>query len=153
MPVGTRARQGALHPKTLLPATPAGSLLFSCWEWHCWDVLSWGDAEPCSWPDPSAVFPTSAYRVQSAGNPAAGLRVEGCHAALPSILLGGFLQNPPFPTVSPLAAVAGPSSQLLPGGSVGQSLAELRVCAVALQSPLLLHRFYEWLSKALTVLS
>lgn len=84
---------------------------------------------------------------------AAGLRVEGCHAALPSILLGGFLQNPPFPTVSPLAAVAGPSSQLLPGGSVGQSLAELRVCAVALQSPLLLHRFYEWLSKALTVLS
>lgn len=84
---------------------------------------------------------------------AAGLRVEGCHTALPSILLGGFLQNPPFPTVSPLAAVAGPSSQLLPGGSVGQSLAELRVCAVALQSPLLLHRFYEWLSKALTVLS
>lgn len=72
MLVDTRARQGALHPKTLLPATPAGSLLFSCWEWHCWDVLSWGDAEPCSWPDPSAVFPTSAYRVQSAGNPAAG---------------------------------------------------------------------------------
>lgn len=84
---------------------------------------------------------------------AAGLRVVGCHAALPSILLGGFLQNPPFPTVSPLASLTGPSSQLLPGGSVGQSQAKLRGCAVALQSPLLLHRFYKWLSKALTGLS
>lgn len=26
----------------------------------------------CSWPDPGAKFPTSAYGVQSAGNPAAG---------------------------------------------------------------------------------
>lgn len=70
MPEDTGAPQGALHPKMFLPAMPAGSSLFSCWEWHCRDVLSWGDTELCSWPDPSAVFPTSAYRVQSAGNPA-----------------------------------------------------------------------------------
>lgn len=56
-----------------------------CWKGHCRSACClcpggaggtpWcrrGGSGPCSWPDPSAEFPTSPYGVQSAGNPAAG---------------------------------------------------------------------------------
>lgn len=56
-----------------------------CWKGHCCSGCClcpggaggtpWcrrGGSGPCSWPDPSAEFPTSPYGVQSAGNPAAG---------------------------------------------------------------------------------